>query len=370
MQKINKTALMAIVVFTILGFVSGVIGELWLNSFLLPDPYLNFQNYSDLSKRLDDLVSVRGDKQTAKSPQDIAVAETVNKIQPVIVRIYKTKKFSANSFGSLMSQDFLAMGTVITSDGWILSSEKNLNERDSYLVVTADNKIYETKEVNLAYPGAVFLKIDAVNLPVAQFDSRKDLVGGQTVILFGGTRGITMTEIKNNNYAKLEEAVDFVHSSEEFYKFISLENNLGKDFVGSPVITLSGRVVGVFGDVDGVVVPADYLVKSMKSIGQAAGKVTRASLGVRFYDLSEILNSEIKEQKGAMILKDKKLAFVSNSPAINVFLPGDIILKVEGEEINARRNLTEVIAEYKTGEKLKFLVKRGGEEKTVEVVLN
>lgn len=370
MRKINKTALTAIVAFTVLGLVSGMVGELWLNSFLLPDPYLNFKNYSDLSKRLDDMVSQGGAQDSSKDARDIAIENTVKQVEPSIARVYKMKKFAPNVFGSLMSQDFMAMGTIITSDGWILSGDKNISEKESYLIVTNENKVYETKEVSLAYPGVVFFKIDAANLPVIQFDSRQDIVGGQTVLLFEGAGGITTTEIKNPNNAKLDDSADFIHSSEEFYKFITLEKALDKKFLGSPVITLSGRMIGVFVEVNGTVIPTDYLVKTMKEIAQSPAKTTRPYLGIKYLDLSEVINPNVKDVQGAMILLDKKLAFALNSPAIGKLEAGDIILKLEGEEINATRNLSELIAAYKTGDTLKFLVKRGGVEKTVEVKLN
>jgi len=368
MKKINVKALAVIAAFTMLGFVSGVIGELWLNSFLLPEQYVSFKNYSDLAKRIDDLVAARNSKNESKDQRDVLVEEAVNQAQSSTVRIYKTKKFSEVG-SSLLPADFLTMGTVITTDGWILSADKNLIERGRYLVVTYDNKVFETTEVNLAYPGAAFLKINALNLSVVQFSSRQDLTNGQSVILFSGNKGTTLSTIQNTNYSKLDDAVDFVHSSESFYKYILLEKSLGKEFLGSPIITLTGRMVGILGETNGLVVPTDYLAKTMRNI-QTVGKEARPFLGIKYWDLSELANPLINETRGAIVLKDKNQAFLANSPAANVLEAGDVILKVEGEEINANRNLSEVLASYKTNDVLKFVIKRGDGEKTVEIKLN
>ena len=357
-----------IVLFTVLGFMGGVVGELWVNSFLLQDPYLSFKTYSDLSKRIDDLVANRVEKKSLNEGE-AAIQSAIVKARPAIVSIYKSKNFAKNSLASLTDEDFLGMGTIITNDGWILTNDQvATSEKANYYVVTNAHQLLPAKQVIAdENTSAVFLKVEANNFPVAEFVRKEELSEGQTLLAFSGSGGVFVSRIKDLNYAPLTSSV--VRSSEEFYKFLMLENSFTPEYSASPLVTSDGKMAGFIADSDGRAVPMNYLLETMKATTQ--GQVwTRSYLGLTFIDLSEFLNPEIAETKGVLLPKDRKDGGIAaDSPAKGILQTGDIIIRIEKEELSENKNLSELLSYYKPGEKLKFTVKRGGEEKELEIIL-
>jgi serine protease Do len=367
MKKFNGSLLTLLVVVLVIGFLSGVVGELWLNSFLMPDSYFNFKNYSDLSQKIDDLVSTQ-DSRKGLSERDLDYSETIQKIKPTVVSIYKDKKFTPLVGSSLIPTDYLGQGLIITNDGWLVTYENVVkNEKIAYSVVTNDNQVFKTEKVVIdEVTGAVFLKVAANNLPVAEFNLRENLVEGQSLFVFGQNGGVADANIKDLQYTVSEKAGSLLRSSEVSYKYLLLDEQLDGEYLGSPVVSLDGRVSGLVIDESGLVLPLNHFTEKMKFVVQDQ-EWERPYLGINFYDLSEVLNPEINQTKGVMIAAVRGVD--AASPAKGILLEGDILLEIEGEELSASRNLSDLMAEYHVGDSLNIKIKRGAEEKEVEVVL-
>jgi len=357
-----------VAVIVILGFLAGVVGELWINGFLMPDPYLNFKRYSDLSKKIDDLIVKQQDTKKEAQGADKLLNDTVEKIRPTVVKIYKYKKFTNKQISSLLPDEFLGLGTIVTNDGWIITNNLvSKNEKDKYFIVTNENKIFESQEnVRDQKTGVVFLKIAANNLSVIDFSLKYDTVNGQQVFLFGAGDDLQLENIDKLNYFDNQDFSSYLHKSEVFYKYIHLGEALPASYLGSPVVTLNGKMIGLYSSVDGLVLPVDYFKGLLKNVGKNEIYIW-PYLGINFYDLSEIINPDLSGNKGALINSIKDINV--DSPAKGILLTQDIILKVENEEVNANKNLVELLMQYRPDEKINLTVKRGTEEKVVEVQL-
>ncbi len=364
MQNIRKSFIALVVIVVALGFAGGVVGELWVNSFLLPDPYLSFKSYSDLSYKIDELIQGQVQKNEV-ADLDVGVNKAIQKARPTIASVYRFRNFSKNAIASLLPGDLLGQAVIITNNGWLVtSSQLAVSQADVYYVVTNDQKVYQTKKIIIDNEiGVAFLKIEANNLPVMEFKLRQDTVDGQAVFLFGPAGEIFSTSINNKYYSELNTQNDYIHSSEEFYKYIMLQEKSDKQYEGSPAIGLDGKMIGLVGHEAGLILPINHLTDLMKASVQGE-TWKRPYLGVQFYDLSEIINPEIVETKGAEIKAVK-----SDSPAKGLLLAQDIILKVESEELSATKNLTELISQYQQGETIKLSVKRNDQEQEISVKL-
>jgi len=63
------------------------------------------------------------------------------------------------------------------------------------------------------------------------------------------------------------------------------------------------------------------------------------------------------------------LAIEKNSPAFNKLKEGDIIIKVESEEIKENKNLTSLINGYQPNQNIQLTIIRNGKEMAVGVRL-
>lgn len=366
MAQINKSFFALIAVVVILGFLGGVVGELWLNGFLLPDPYLSFKSYADLSHKIDELMQGQP-RGKGLNQEDVAINEVASRVKPAIVKLYRYKKFTPAVSNSLLPGEFVGVAAIITNDGWLMTSWQNvLSEKGKFFAVTDDHRIFETSKI-VAEKRArvVFLKIEANNLPVMEFSLRHDLVNGQAVLAFNGAGGLKKTSVQKLYYSELTNLNSFVHGSEDGYKDIQLSAAVGDEFLGSPVITLEGKMAGLILSGADRALPLDPLTAIMKATVQGE-KMVRPYLGVSFYDLSEIMNPGITEARGAQIVAG---GVKYDSPANGILLSRDIILKVENEELSAKKNLPELISQYHPGDSVKLLIKRDNQEKEVELKL-
>ena len=363
MQKKKFYILVTVVV--VLGFLGGVVGELWINSFLMPDPYLTFRSYSDLSYKIDELV--QGQQQVKNLDEhDVAVQDMLEKVKPVNVKLYKYKTFSPSLFNTLLPSELIAQGVIITSDGWLMTTSSAINKYSKFWVVTDDHQVFASQELVVdKLTDTAYIKIEASNLPVAEFALRNDLINGQPLYLFDGRDGIFNSSIQTLIHSNTAGLNDYVHNSEQFYKYLTLTDSLSTKFLGSTVANLDGKVIGLVQNVSGQIIPINHLTTVMTTVVKGEDWV-QPYLGIRFYDLSEVISPEIDSKKGIQITKQ---GIQANSPAKGKLLAGDIILKVESDDLSSRVNLPELLAAYKAGDTIKFYVKRGDQDLEIEVEL-
>lgn len=363
MKKFDNPFIITIVAALLVGFLAGVVGELWLNSFLLPSPYLNFKSYADLSRKIDELIS--GERRQGINEFDSARDKMLGKIRPAVVELYRGNNVSAKTPGNLQANNFLGRAAIITSDGWLMAALETVGPAKNNLwAVTAEHQVVSVS-VSAAdkKSGVAFLKIEASNLPVVEFTLRRDLVDGQNIFLLGAGENILNSYFKNRNYSFPENTADNQRSSETFYKYMLMPALASKEFVGSPVITLDGKMAGLAANSAGLVLPVDHFARAMKQ-ATSAEKQARPYLGVKFYDLADLIEPNNKLNRGAEVAN-----VASDSPGLGILIPQDVIVKVENDEVGKNKNLPELIAAYRPAETIKLTVLRAAEQKEMNVKL-
>src|SRR5680860_949417 len=159
-EKRKNTLLPLIFLAVVTGFIAGVTGEIVVRTYLLPDynsSYFNNEfNLSDPNYNRSNLI-IRDAKKVVVN-QDVKVEETINSVQPSLLRIFK--KINVSDKGSnpatsseenidlslndvnyykLDNPDFIAL--TITSDGWAAASlsDELLADFDVKNYVAIDN---------------------------------------------------------------------------------------------------------------------------------------------------------------------------------------------------------------------------------------
>jgi serine protease Do len=368
--KFRLSLALALVIALVFGFIAGVIGELWINQFLAPQ--IQFKDYRDLSKRLDELTAQQTkDLKDLLSEQDFSINKVVEQIQPAVATFYPDRKSSDLLDSIYLDEQVLGSGFILTNDGWLITSSQVLADPEAEYNVLVDQEIYSvTKFIADDTTDAVFVKIEANNLPVVDLGAKNQLHYSQSVLVATSLEGVVRTTIDDLYYAQLESADDLIHSSESYYRFMLLNKSFLSQSLGSPVFDLEGKVVGFLMTQDGLVLPVDYFSQVIKSAVQK-DQVQRTLLGVHYLDLELAPNYQNVQTKGALLMSQaKKSAVITNSPADKAGLKsGDIVLKVEREEVNRFHSLSELIQDYKPGDSVKLQILRDGQEQEVSVTL-
>lgn len=359
--------LKTILLSTVFGLMAGLAGQLFATAYLLPRETFILGG----GNRMGRLANQTDEKEK--------IAEALKTVGPTVFEIYSQKTLARDPLGQIyLSRDRLALGAVLTSDGWLVSFGKNLVDPKNRLVVaTSEQKIYSPQKIIFdETTGAVFLKIDAQNLPVPRLGNSKNLAAGEKIFIPLGKQSIKISQIENLFYEENVEPKNLFKPSEKISKFIFLENLLEENEAGAPIVNLDGEIIGLATDQKNLAAPIDFWQTAFFSLLKN-DKIKRPYLGVQYIDLARApgLSEAIRQdrQTGALLWNDNNLqikAIAKNSPAAKAGLQsGDIILKVDTNGITDKINLAEIIQEYSPGDKVELTILRSGEEKTVEATL-
>lgn len=292
-------------------------------------------------------------------------------LNQVVVGFYEKSETGGDFY---QKKYLLGNGLIVTTDGWLATSEtvwNNLTDKN-FLVLTHDYQKYEVKKaMRDPLTKAVFVKIEATNLPVAKFGSKENLLPGQ--LLYALSANYPEPEIKAVHLKNLKQStlLGVVDTTEELTHFIAGQEFFNEGFYGAPLISLSGELMAMVYDSE-LAIPMEDLKTAISDLGKK-DKIDRAALGVHYISLADYpkLSGEEMLGRGALLTGEKNVtAVIKNSPADKAGLKvGDIITFVEDELVNSQKTLTEIIQAYEPGEKLKFTISRDGQEMAMEVEL-
>lgn len=265
--KIIKLVLLSVFVLTV-----GGIGGILIDRFALPYALVKYPglNQYEFLKRVNERTTVIETTKEIQISEDIAAVETIQKVLPSVVHILKLSGDN-NALGHSGS------GIIVTSDGFIVTSIKNMAEEDKTENKTNDAKAKTVKiELNdkSAYDaeiigqdastGLAMIKIDQNNLPVLVFANYEDLKLGEKLIIINDSviTDIISKFVDNYIHANGEENLLGNKAAILPQKRIKIVNTLESSFAGSPVVGLSGEIIGISQGGD-LLVPVNEVEKFM-----------------------------------------------------------------------------------------------------------
>lgn len=280
-------------------------------------------------------------------------------------------------------------GFLVSADGLILTNKHVVSDATAqYTVFFADDKKY-TAEVVSRDPtnDLAILKIkdagDAKFKPVKLVSSQNNVKIGQFVVAIGNALGqfdntVTLGVISATG--RSIAAGDGSGSSENLSQLLQTDAAINPGNSGGPLVNLRGEVVGintaVAGSAQGIgfALPLDSS-KIEKILGQIKqyGKIVKPYLGVRYQLITPELNkaSKLGSDTGAWIHGENDLpAVLPDTPASKADLRGgDIVLKVDGKEVNKDNLLADILNTYSPDDTVSFEILRDGKNQTIKVTL-
>ncbi|MFH2062526.1 MAG: S1C family serine protease [bacterium] len=268
-------------------------------------------------------------------------------------------------------------GSVLTSDGWLLTHESVLRTAGSTsgrgVKVLVSGRAYDVERVTVdPFTGAAFVKIGGSGLPVVSIGTRGgDLSVGDSVVSFdylGGLRTAVVTAWSGVPSAD----VAGLHRSSEAVQRVALIGGSDGFLVGGGVFGTNGELAGVYlggAEPGSRILPIDSFVRQVSDVLRGNG-IVRPYLGVRYVDLTEQPGFGTPSRGALLSSYGRFPAVARQSPAaVAGLLEGDVILAVDGETVTANRTLPELLADYSPGDSVSLTVERGPEQLELEVAL-
>lgn len=379
--KRNKTAqLVFVLLMVVLVFLGGAAGGVGGVLFFA-------NNNSAIAKKLgiSNIAIPTTDTQKFVLQESNAIIDASSKVSDAVVSI-TLKKTVTDVFGQVYQAQGAGSGFIITSDGLILTNKHVVSDTAAqYAVVMKDGKTYDATVQSLDPTNDLaVVKIDARNLPVVELGDSDQLKVGQWVVAIGNALGKfqnTVTQgVISAKDRKIQASDQSGQSQETLSNLLQTDAAINSGNSGGPLVNLAGQVVGintaVAADAQGIgfAIPINSAKSAIDSI-KKTGRIVRPYLGVRYFELTPAVakESNLPSDHGALIQRGSGLtdfAVVPSSPADKAGLQeNDIILEVNGEQIDESHTLLDLVQQYQVGDTVTLKVLSKGQTKEVKVKL-
>ena len=275
-------------------------------------------------------------------------------------------------------------GVIISDDGYIVTNNHVVDNADVITVTLSNKKTYKAKVIGTdpSYDLAV-IKIEASALPFLLYGNSDDVKIGQWVLAIGYplnlettvTAGIVSAKARSLGLNK-DKSGDPKAGVESFIQ-TDAAVNMGNS--GGALINTDGRLIGIN---SAIASPTGYysgysyaipvnIVKKVVDDLIKFGTVQRGFLGVNFVSASDFTE---EDKKKAGIPLSAEGIYVSDVPmdggayAAGI-RKGDVLKKIDGQEINSGAEMQELISRHKPGDKVPVTYMRNGNENTTQVTL-
>lgn len=308
--------------------------------------------------------------------EESTIIDVVDSVSPSVVSIVvKTVGFDAFS-GPYSFEDGIGTGFVVGENGMIVTNSHVVDDPGGeYSVVLKDGTTYEVDDVHLdRLTDLAIIEITARDLATIELGDSENLKVGQVAIAIGNALGqyqnTVTVGVVSGIARELTATGPFGSNPKTYESVIQTDAALNPGNSGGPLLNSAGQVIGVNVAVGrgveniGFSIPVNTLKPILESFLKE-GKIIRPFIGVSYTIISKDLASIRRLPEGAFVS-----LVVPDSPADKAGIErGDIIVKIDDEEITTDNTLAKVISQYKVGDTVKLTIDRGGEDLAVEVKL-
>ena len=335
---------------------------------------------SDTTSGTVDFVSLTSYSETA--------VYAANKILPSIVGIeitYNVNSSIFSMFGNSSSSTAKSSGSgiIISEDGYILTNNHvvdsesqntyyDISEATSIKVtLSKDNTEYDAKIVGKdSQTDLAVLKIDATGLTAAEFADSDSVKIGEFAMAVGNPLDLGSTITCGVVSATNREVQD--SDGNTTYTCIQTDAAINSGNSGGALVNSEGKVIGVntlkvsSTGVEGIgfAIP----INSTKTVINdliTYNKVRRPYIGVSGRDLDENTAKQHNLVQGVYVVSVEEYSAAEKAG----LKPGDIIVKIDNQEIKTMNELNTIKNNHSIGDKVTLSVYRNGDYKDISVTL-
>ena len=303
------------------------------------------------------------DSERLLAQEQIAFRAAVQAVAASVVQI--------ETFGGLerVGQELVAegptTGTILSSDGWIISSSFSFRAQPaSILVSMPDGKRAAARIVARDYSRELaLLKIEDVSdLPIPAVCPATEITVGQWAIALG----------KTFDNKSVSQSVGIVSALGRAYdKAVQCDAKISPVNYGGPLVDLNGRVIGILAPISpgaflegdsselydsgiGFAIPMQDILDRLKRM-QAGENIRSGKLGVVASDQNEFVGPV------------KVAGSAPGSPAAKAGVKtGDVLVEAAGKPVRMLAHLRHALGPTDAGQPLKFTVERNGKRIDLE----
>ena len=317
-----------------------------------------------------------------------SIADIAEKVGPAVVnidtvRMVKTQfpSFEDPIFRRFFGREFeefrrtipqkgTGSGFIINQEGYVFTNEHVVRKADKIKVTLSDGREFTGEVIGSDVTSDMaIVKIQADHLPTVTLGDSDKLRVGEIVIAIGNPYGLQQTVTMGVVSAK-GRSIPAGTGGHIYRNFIQTDTAINPGNSGGPLLNIKGEVVGIntaiipYAQGIGFAIPINIAKRNIDDLINL-GKVRRSWLGVYIQEVTPEIAEQfnLAEAKGVLVGD-----VIENSPAEEAGIKrGDIIVKVNDEEVNSPGELQDKIRDIDIGKKANIEMVRDG--KTINFIV-
>ena len=268
-------------------------------------------------------------------------------------------------------------GVVITSDGYIVTNNHVVEDAQpkGIEVVMHDKIRYQAKLIGTdPSTDLAVIKIEGKELTPAALGNSDNSQVGEWVLAIGNPLGLSST-VTAGIISATGRNIGIIQGNYGIENFIQTDAAINPGNSGGALVNMSGEVIGINSAIAttnaryqgyGFAIPVN-LVKSVATDLIKEGKVERGYIGVIISTVDQTMGDALglNEAKGVLIDDLTK----GGSAEEAGLKRGDVILKIDGKEVNAPNELQSFVAQHHVGDDVTLSLFRDGKHLDMKVKL-
>ncbi len=268
-------------------------------------------------------------------------------------------------------------GIIISADGYIVTNNHVVENASKVTVGLSDKRQFDATVVGTdPLTDLAVVKIDANNLPVAFLGNSDNLKVGQWVMAIGNPLSLSSTVTAGIVSAIGRGQLGLIRDSYGVENFIQTDAAINPGNSGGALVDLSGSVIGINSAIAaggggtyigyGFAIPVN-LAKAVAQDLITHGKVSRGYIGINIGEVDNAIAKSLgmDTPKGIIIQ-----GIVEDGAASKADLKaGDIILEIDGREVNRPNELQSYVASLTAGTTVSLKIFRDGKTMDRKVTL-
>ena len=273
----------------------------------------------------------------------------------------------------------MGSGVIVTQNGYIITNNHVVEgaDKDGIKVKLYDKREFEGKLIGTdPTTDVAVIKIAATGLPVAALGNSDSVEVGEWVLAIGNPLNLTSTVTAGIISAQGRD-IDISADKWGIRNYIQTDAAINPGNSGGALVNIRGEVIGINSAIAtrtgyfqgyGFAIPINLVRKTAEDI-IAFGRVERPMLGVTLksgMDETDAHALGLPKLEGVWIQ-----SILAGSPAEKAGIEaGDVILSIDGKNVNAANEIQIMIAEKKPGDIVDLKIFRNGQTMSKAVTLS
>ena len=326
--------------------------------------------------------SQAGNAAQTGAASEYPVVNIVKKVGPAVVTVINEQKASSGLGQAATLQPVgSGSGFIIDDQGHIVTNWHVVTGGEKFQVIFADGSTHDAKLIGSDQFSDLAVVQVSGKLPgtVAFGDSAK-VEPGEPVLAMGSPLGAFTNTVTEGIVSAIGRTFPQSQSQgpQLYTNLIQHDAAINPGNSGGPLFDLNGDVIGV----NTLGIPTDQngqpvqglffaipsnTVKTITTQLIAKGKVIYPYLGVS----TQTVTADAAAQAGLPVDHGEYVVSVgAGTPAEKAGIQqGDIILSIDGTEINAQNSFEQLLFQHKPGDSVTLVIQRGNAQKTIKVTL-